>query len=148
MILFVKITPLLLLEAGKNHKWENCYCEKCKRNMWGHGFVSRYFSEHSEAVFLKRYRCPECSVVVTTRPESYWKFIRSSISSVLQALLFKISNHKWPWNITRQRGGQWLKRFSKLARMENKGDLRSFVQECIHKQLFPFPKLKSSLSVN
>lgn len=148
MILFVKITPILLLEAGKNHKWENCYCHKCKRNMWGHGFTSRYFSEIEKATFVKRYRCPTCSTVVTTRPETYWKFLRSSLGLIFQTLIQKISENFWPPGVSRQRGGHWLRRFSELARMENQNDLLTFVQICQSKNLFPFPRLKSSVSVN
>ncbi len=148
MILFVKITPLMLLKFGKNHKWGNHFCDKCKRNMWGHGHVSRYFSEVSEAVWLKRYRCPTCTRVITTRPESYWKYLRNSIATIFAVIRFKISEHSWLPKIPRQRGGHWLRRFTELAKMENQKDLAAFCMHCKAKELFLFPQIMSSQRVN
>src|ERR1700678_4309573 len=107
MISYRKITLEELAKNGKNHKWDEFHCDKCERNMWGHGFVSRYFSSLSESVFLKRYRCPKCWVVVTMRPEGYWPRIRSSIVSIFKNLIFRIKECYWPPGFPRQRGGHW-----------------------------------------
>jgi len=137
MILFSKITLEELAKLGKEYKWENHPCEDCKRNMWGHGFVLRYFAETSNEIYLKRYRCPECSTVVTTRPEGYWKFIRNSIGSICQALRSKLKG-AWPWGCSRQRGGHWLRRFVRYVQMEGGSNLFEFLERNIGLGVFFF----------
>ena len=139
MILNYKITVEELSKAGKNHKWERHFCEKCSCFMWGHGFVTRYFDSLPEAVYLKRYRCPKCSTVVITRPEGYWPKIRSSISVIFLILLTKISSRSWPFSFSRQRGGHWLKRFVNHAKMCGETNLEIFLNFCFQKSLRFFP---------
>jgi hypothetical protein len=135
MILITKITVEELAKNGKNHKWDKFHCEECHRFMWGHGFVFRYFSSISDSVYLKRYRCPQCLVVVTVRPEGYWPFIRSSISTIYSILNARILNGFWPEGFPRQRGGHWLKRFAENAKMNCQENLLNFLQYCFEKQL-------------
>lgn len=137
MILSAKITIEELSKKGKAHKWEKYRCEKCQRNMWGHGFVLRYFAEATSAIYLKRYRCPDCSTVVTTRPETHWKGIRSAITAVYDALKSKLTGF-WPPCFPRQRGLHWLRQFVALAQMENQLSLSSFLEHCLAKQLHFF----------
>jgi hypothetical protein len=134
MILSTKITIEELSRNGKNHKWEKHFCEICHRNMWGHGFVTRYFAEVDAAVYLKRYRCPGCSTVVTTRPETYWVRVRSSIRTIYVTLKTKLTG-SWPVGFPRQRGLHWLGRFVNLAKMENKESLPLFLEHCFQKQI-------------
>lgn len=136
MILFCKITLEILSAEGKNHKWPPCKCEKCHANMWGHGFVARYFSNLCQ-IFMKRYRCPRCKIVVTTRPEGFWPRIRSSTQAIYQTLRYRISFGTWPPEIPRQRGGHWLRRFSVHARMSCETDILTFLNRCFEKEL-PF----------
>jgi hypothetical protein len=137
MILSAKITIVELSKKGKTHKWEKNRCEKCQRNMWGHGFVARYFAEVMSAVYLKRYRCPGCSVVVTSRPETHWKGIRSSISAIYDALKCRLTGF-WPPGFPRQRGLHWLRRFVTFAKMENQQSLPLFLEYCLVKQIHFF----------
>ncbi len=135
MIFQSKITVEELSRNGKNHKWDKCECTKCNCKMWGHGFVGRYFSTFPEVIFLKRYRCPVCSTVVTARPEGYWPFIRSSILVIHSTLNTRISIGFWPTGFPRQRGGHWLKRFVENAKMSCQVNLLNFLQICFEKQL-------------
>lgn len=137
MILSIKITIEELSKKGKTHKWEKHQCDKCQRNMWGHGFIMRYFAEAYEGIYLKRYRCPDCSTVVTTRPETYWKGIRSAIQTIYKVLKSKFAGF-WPPGFPRQRGLHWLKRFVELAKMENQDNLPSFLSQCVMKQIHFF----------
>ena len=134
MIFFTKITIEELSKNGKDHKWGKYFCDKCQRNMWGHGFVMRYFAEASGEIYLKRYRCPDCSTVVTTRPETHWKSIRSSIQAIYEALKSKLAGF-WPLGFPRHRGQHWLKSFVNLAKMENQENLPSFLSYCFQKQI-------------
>lgn len=137
MILSAKITIEELSKEGKNHKWEKQRCERCQRNMWGHGFVPRYFAEITRAVYLKRYRCPCCSSVVTTRPETHWKRIQSSILTIYSALKTRLLGD-WPPGFPRQRGLHWLRRFVTFAKMETQQSLPSFLEHCFAKQIHFF----------
>jgi hypothetical protein len=137
MILSTKITIEELSKNGKDHKWEKCFCEECQRNMWGHGFTMRYFSEIHEGIYLKRYRCPNCSCVVTVRPEGYWKWIRSSIKTIYEALKSRFTGF-WQSGFPRQRGLHWLKKFVSLAKMENQANLPIYLTHCFSKQIHFF----------
>jgi hypothetical protein len=138
MISYRKITLEELAKNGKNHKWDKFHCDKCERPMWGHGFVGRYFSLLSEIVFLKRYRCPKCSVVVTIRPEGYWPYIRSSIVLIFNNLSFRIKECCWPPGFPRQRGGHWLGRLVSKAKMWGESNLFLFLRRCFEKELHFF----------
>ena len=134
MILFIKITIEELSKKGKTHKWEKHYCDKCQRSMWGHGFVMRYFSETWAGIYVKRYRCPDCSTVVTTRPQTYWQGVRSAILTIYEVLKSKLTGF-WPPGFQRQRGLHWLRRFVDYAKMENQENLPSFLAHCFAKQI-------------
>lgn len=139
MILIYKITLKKLSEDGRNHKWPNCPCEKCHRNMWGHGYVARYFSNTAQQLFLKRYRCPDCGKVITARPEGFWPFIRTPILTIYQMLRSRILCRCWPANFSRQTGGHWLRRFVIHAKMSCETNLLTFLDRCFDKQLQFFP---------
>ena len=134
-----KITVEELSKAGKNHKWEKHFCHNCNCFAWGHGFVTRYFQSIEGCVYLKRYRCPKCTSVTTTRPDEYWPLIRNSIRSIFNILLTRISTGAWPISIPRQRGGHWLKRFVNHAKMSGEKNLEVFLDFCFYKSLRFFP---------
>lgn len=135
MIFQSKITVSEISKNGKNHKWDKYHCGKCNRFMWGHGFVLRYFSSFTEAIYLKRYRCPGCRAVVTARPDGYWPFIQSSILAIYQALHSRIADGSWPSDFPRQRGGHWIRRFVKHAKMACQTNLLIFLSTCFEKEL-------------
>mgnify|MGYP000125437550 CR=1 FL=1 len=117
MILLRKICLRLLSEQGKGFKWGSCFCEKCQRPMWGHGYVFRYFENLTSAVWMKRFRCAGCHVVVTTRPEGFLAGVRTGIESIYNIIRYRLTNGVWP-DPRRQRFGHWLCRFMKMARMD------------------------------
>ena len=137
MILFRKISLKLLSEQGRAFKWEPCECEKCKRLMWGHGFVTRYLAEILSSVFMKRFRCDGCGVVVTTRPDDYYRYTRSSIDSIYHALTVRLSAGSWPAGTSRQRAGHWLKKLGLKARMDfgDNCNLTAILNLCFEKNI-------------
>ncbi len=139
MIFNYKITVEELSKSGKNHKWERHFCNKCSRFMWGHGFVTRYFQSIDGCVYLKRYRCPKCTTVATTRPDGHWPMIRSSIRAIFSILLTRISSGTWPISFSRQRGGHWLRRFVNHAKMSGETNLETFLSFSYQKSLRFFP---------
>jgi hypothetical protein len=135
MILFRKITLTILASEAKGYNWETCDCSNCDRRMWGHGFVTRYFSGYSNPFFLKRYRCPDCKIVVTTRPDEFWERIRSSIKQIYECLVRKLTSGRWPPDTSRQRAGHWLRRFNNHAKMSIESDYLNFLKMCYEKNL-------------
>lgn len=135
MILKNKITLEELSINQKNHKWEKLSCSKCNRFMWGHGFTTRCFFALSSIVYLKKYRCPGCSAVVTMRPEGYWPYFQSTIKFIYESLKVRIETRYWPSGFSRQRGGHWLRRFTNYAQMENQINLKSFLDFCFLKNI-------------
>jgi hypothetical protein len=85
-------------------------CPKCQGNrVWGHGYVEAYFDEAgSPCVLLKRYRCPQCGVVIRLRPSGYWKRIQATVASVRQCLVERLEKGRWPPGCNSARARHWL----------------------------------------
>ena len=72
-----------LVELGRQYSWQRpLRCPRCAGvRVSGHGSVTAYFDEAgSQGVYLKRYRCRECRVVIRLRPSGYWKRIQASVA--------------------------------------------------------------------
>jgi hypothetical protein len=121
MIIHRMINLEQLSKEGKSYKWENENCNKCSHIMWGHGFTSRYFQSFSDPLYMKRYRCPNCKAIVTTRPLGYWQLVRTEAEKVFDTLHYRLTHYVfppvWPIGISRQRGGYWLRKFSHFFKM-------------------------------
>src|SRR5689334_760782 len=112
MVISVTISLKEVIREGKNFKWK-CPegCPKCLGKLWGHGFVVRYFNNISELVWIKRYRCQGCGIVISFRPEEYWTRARSSILDIYQSLRKRLMDRRWPEGVSRQRALHWLHKF-------------------------------------
>lgn len=75
--------------------------------MWSHGFVSRYFDEFPESLWMRRWRCPECRAVHTARPLEYWRGFWASASTIVASLWSRIEEHRWLASHSRQRQEYW-----------------------------------------
>lgn len=111
LVLYFSVEVKELFALGKSYPWEKPRrCQACAGGrLWGHGFATRYFEGFSEALWIKRYRCPECGAVHSARPESYASRFRQRSSEILRSLANKISVGKWLSSITRQNQQYWLK---------------------------------------
>ena len=111
------ILPISMKEvsaAGKSFKWvrPSC-CSGCGNSkVWGHGFVRKYFKGFANAVFLKRYRCPNCRKVVTAYPDSHWRRYQSSKLEITSILKQRLDRKAWPRGCIRQRAGHWLRKLT------------------------------------
>jgi len=107
-----------LFRQGKDFKWERpCACPKCQGKLWGHGFTSRYFQGFSSVLWIKRFRCPGCGTVLAFRPQGFWPRIQYSIEVIFQALQLRLTAHRWPRGMSRQRAGHWLSGFHLKLRL-------------------------------
>lgn len=96
---------------GRQYPWEKPkQCPKCQGvRLWGHGYVEAYFDDAGgQSVLLKRYRCPQCGVVLRLRPVGYWKRIQATIATVRQCVIDRLEKGRWPPQCTAARGRHWL----------------------------------------
>lgn len=119
MILYCEVSLSEVASLQKEFPWQRpSKCSRCgESSLWGHGFVHRYFNKVPEAVFLKRWRCPSCNLIITCRPATYWRYFRESIKGVYDALLARVQGARWPPDVPRQRGGHWLQRLVDHSRL-------------------------------
>lgn len=108
-----------LVEQGRKYPWQRPErCPKCGGvRVWGHGFVAAYFDQAaSQCVFLKRYHCPQCRVVIRLRPVGYWKRIQASVAEVRQCVMHRIGSGRWPPGSNPARGRHWLRAVKRQVR--------------------------------
>lgn len=135
MIVAINATAKEIADSGADFQWPKVTCEKCSRVMWSHGFVSRYFEGLIESIRMKRCRCPGCGTIVVFRPEAFWPFLRSSIVSIYQQLLHRISYGNWPKGFSRQRGGYWMGKLAVALKMNNSLDPVKFLKDRFEKKI-------------
>ncbi len=75
--------------------------------MWGHGYVRRYFDGIEGALWMKRWRCPQCRGVHTARLGTHWRKFWASWPVILLSLLSKERGGRWLGGMTRQRQQYW-----------------------------------------
>ena len=112
LILFLDVCVKALVALGRNYSWQRPErCPKCSgARIWGHGFVQAYLDQAgNECVFLKRYRCPDCGVVIRVRPSGYWKRIQASMAAVQQCLGHRLGTGRWPPGSNPARQRHWLR---------------------------------------
>lgn len=100
---------------GKDYPWPRPRdCPRCRaRRLWGHGYVARYFDGFAEPLWMKRYRCADCTAVHTLRPCSHWRGFWAPWRLILVSLLGKLRGRRWLRCIPRQRQQYWWKGFLK-----------------------------------
>lgn len=119
LILFVEVCVKTLVAVGRQYPWQRPQqCPKCKGvRVWGHGYVAAYFDESgSPCVYLKRYRCPQCRVVMRVRPVGYWKRIQATVATVRQCVLHRLEKGRWPPNSNPPRQRHWLRALRRQVR--------------------------------
>lgn len=87
LILYFCINLFDLSRFGKAYPWQKPNeCPSCSGRIWGHGFVSIYFSGFPECLYLKRYRCPDCRSVFRIRPDTHWSRFQYSARTILESI--------------------------------------------------------------
>jgi len=62
-----------------------------------------------EALWMKRFRCPDCSAVHTCRPLDFLKGLRFSAEVVSMCLCGKIEENRWFSRVTQQNQQYWYR---------------------------------------
>ncbi len=108
-----------LVARGRNYPWDRPQqCPKCQSvRLWGHGYVEAYFDEAgNQSVLLKRYRCPECGLVIRLRPVGYWRRIQATIATVRQCVVERLEKGRWPPQCLSARARHWLRGLRRQVR--------------------------------
>lgn len=111
MIWFVAVDLKQIQQQGKGYAWSKPKsCLRCQHfQVWGHGYVLRYFDGFAQALPMKCYRCPSCRCVITARPDAYFSRIRSCIAVIVTCLTHRIQQGRWPpLALPRSRLRHWL----------------------------------------
>lgn len=108
-----------LAALGRNYPWQRPErCPKCGGvRVWGHGYVTAYFDEAGRrSVDLKRYRCPECGVVIRLRPVGYWRRIQATVATVRRCVVERLEKGRWPPGSNPARQRHWLRALKRQVR--------------------------------
>ena len=121
MLLRVNVCLKRLSILGKEYKWTKpSHCPRCQNSrLWGHGFVAKCFRSFSQKLWLKRYRCCQCGMVLTIHPQGFWPRFQANIQHIYFILRHRLTRFHWPKSSSRQRAGHWLQSFLSLLRMLN-----------------------------
>ncbi len=116
LIIRVNLEEIQLL--GKRFRWKRpeC-CPGCRsRRIWGHGFTLRYFYGYKTGLWMKRWRCPDCYRVHTSRPSEYPVGSQYPIKTRLESVRAKIEGKVFLLNLPRQTQQYWKRAFEYQSR--------------------------------
>ena len=117
MIIFISSLLKDIFKLGRNYPWPRPdVCPRCGcAKVWGHGYVSAWFDGFSEALLLKRYRCPCCGCVIRMRPDSHLSRFQASIHNIRSTISRRIKTGRWPPGQSVPRAGHWLRSLKRKA---------------------------------
>ena len=109
LVLLLSVDMPALISKGKLYPWprpRRCPCCGGVR-LWGHGYVSRYFDQMNEPLWIKRWRCADCGAVHTLRPDTHWRRFWAAANLILMCLRGKIHCGRWRGDVSRQSQQYW-----------------------------------------
>jgi hypothetical protein len=120
LILPLSVNISEIQSLGKRYPWP-CppRCPRCgSTRLWGHGYVSRFFDGIEGQVWIKRWRCPDCTAVHTCRPHTFWRRFLAPVALILRSLSGKRAGQPWNKDVSRQRQQYWQQGYSIQSRFE------------------------------
>jgi hypothetical protein len=120
LILYLSVDFTELQTLGKAYCWPRPKrCVRCNGNrIWGHGYVARFFDEVADAMWIKRWRCPDCGAVYTMRPMTHWRGFWADRETILKSLRAKESESRWLAHLGRERQQYWRQGFQIQRRFD------------------------------
>ncbi len=100
-----------IYEKGREYQWEKPKtCSNCNRyKIWGHGFVPAFFDGFTDALLIRRYRCPDCNCVIRMRPVKFFSRFQAPIETIRSSISNRFHNGKWLPHISRTRQAHWYR---------------------------------------
>ena len=113
LILYLSVNCSEISRVGRGFSWPRpSRCPRCRGSrLWGHGYVRRFFDGTVGALWMKRWRCPDCGAVHTMRPETHWRGFWAERTTILTSLEGKESGRRWLSNLGRERQQYWWRGF-------------------------------------
>ena len=71
----------------------------------------RYFDGIENALWMKRWRCPDCRAVHTMRPDSHWRGFWADRATIIASLESKEYDDRWLSRLCRERQQYWWRGF-------------------------------------
>jgi len=107
-----------LQAQGKAYRWERpSHCPGCNGvRLWGHGYVLRYFQGFLDGLWLKRWRCCDCTQVHTLRPFGWQSRLLHPLALMREAMLHKIRHGRFSHSLaSRQVQQYWWQNLKRWA---------------------------------
>lgn len=110
MILFVCAKLNEIYAKGRNFDWKKPdQCPRCgSTRLWGHGFVPAYFDQFSDQLYLRRFRCPDCSCIIRMKVKGYFARFHTTIETIRSCLEHRLSCGRWLAVLSTSRQRHWL----------------------------------------
>jgi hypothetical protein len=120
LILYLSVNLTEIQRDEKGYCWPRPrQCLRCKGNrIWGHGYVGRFFDGVADALWMKRWRCPDCRTVYTMRPSTHWRGFWADRETILSSLRAKEYESRWLEHLCRERQQYWWQGFTIQRRFE------------------------------
>lgn len=98
MILPVTANLKEIKEQGRNYPWTKpSVCLRCRGScLWGHGYVGSFFDGYTEAIMLRRYRCPMCGCVIKLKPKGYFRRFQATTEIIRFHIAHRLRTGRWP----------------------------------------------------
>jgi hypothetical protein len=111
MVIPVEVELKCLVKQQRDYPWPKPgRCPRCQQcRVWGHGFVVAFFDGIPGAVYLRRFRCPACRLVMRLRPKGYFKRFQASIACIYESLSQRIVHGIYLPGISRSRQRHWIR---------------------------------------
>ena len=106
---FVKLNEIF--EKGRDYPWKRPpVCPNCNRHkVWCHGFVEVWFDGFPTALFIRRYRCPDCKCVMRLRPFGFFSRFQAPEATIRRSIANRLNDGKWLPGISRTRQAHWFR---------------------------------------
>ncbi len=112
-IMIIKIYAKLkdIYEKGREYPWEKPKtCPNCNNfNIWGHGFVTAFFDGFDQSLYIRRYRCPDCTCVIRMRPSEFFSRFQAPIETIRSSISTRKNKGTWLPDICRSRQYHWYR---------------------------------------
>jgi hypothetical protein len=76
--------------------------------VWCHDFVRVIFQGFTDALCMRRYRCPACGCVIRLRPEGFFARHQSDAATIRSTLGQRLATGRWPCGCAASRARHWL----------------------------------------